>query len=129
MPFYTWNPAELGVKVPAMDQEHQTLIAKMNHVYDTFKAGKPRAELDKAIEDFAHFTVTHFKDEEAYMEEIKFGGLATHRIIHQQLLAEVNKHLDEFKKTGTLSDKFFNFLSVWLTSHIRGIDAKYGAVK
>jgi hemerythrin len=60
------------------------------------------------------------------MDKIKFAGADTHKIIHKQLLEQVTAYITEFKKTGKLTDAFFNFLSVWLTSHIKGIDMKYG---
>ena len=53
----------------------------------------------------------------------------THKIIHQQLLKQVQDYVADFKKTGALTDAFFKFLAVWLTSHIRGIDTKYSAKK
>jgi hemerythrin len=126
MAFYEWNPELLSVHVSEMDSEHQVLIQKMNKVYDLAKSDAAKPTLDAAVEDFAKFTVKHFRDEEAYMERIQYAGTATHKIIHQQLLAEVSKHLESYKTTGKLADAFFNFLGVWLTSHIRGIDRKYG---
>lgn len=60
---------------------------------------------------------------------MKFAGLATHKIIHLQLLEQVQKHATEFQRTGLLGDAFFQFLAVWLTSHIRGIDSKYALAR
>lgn len=129
MPFYNWDPKLLSVKVDDMDREHQVLIDKMNKVYDAANAGADKATLQPLVDDFAGYTVKHFADEEAYMEKIGFEGVKTHKLIHQQLLGQVKTHLDEFAKTGKLSPSFFNFLGVWLTSHIRGIDAKYSSGK
>ncbi len=129
MPFYSWDPKLLSVEVKEMDSEHQILIKKMNAVFDGNQAKKSKAELSDLVDDFAKYTIQHFSDEEAFMEQIKFEGIATHKLIHQQLLAEVTKHITEFKTTGVLTQGFFNFLAVWLTSHIRGIDTKYGKVK
>ena len=127
--FYQWDPTLLSVSVGEMDQEHITLIRKMNAVYAAHAAGRQREELDKLLQDFAGYTTQHFSDEEKYMDKVKFEGLATHKLIHQQLLKEVTVYLDEFKQKGELSKKFFDFLAVWLTSHIRGIDIKYGKKK
>lgn len=108
-----------------MDDEHQELIKKMNRVHDLHLAKASTSEIQMALDDFAGFTIKHFSDEEAYMEKINFAGLETHKVIHQQLLKQVTEYLNEFKASGTLTDSFFNFLSVWLTSHIKGIDMKY----
>jgi len=129
MPFYEWDPKTLSVNVTEMDNEHQVLIKKMNAVFDAAKSGADRTSLDAVVSDFASYTISHFKDEEAYMEKMGFPGLATHRLIHKQLIEQVTAHIVEFQSTGKLSEKFFSFLSVWLTSHIRGIDSKYGEFK
>lgn len=127
--FYKWDPAFLSVDVKEMDGEHIILIEKMNALHAAYTAKAPLDQLKHLVQDFASYTVKHFSDEEAYMDKIKFEGAATHKIIHKQLLAEVTKHVEEFQKTGALTEKFFSFLSVWLTSHIRGIDRKYSPHK
>ena len=127
MPFYQWNQEFLTVKVDAMDHEHQILIDKMNKLFDAYKGHKPRQEIETYLTDFVNYTLTHFHDEEAYMEKIAFAGLATHKIIHKQLLGQVTGYVEEFRRTGEFTEAFFDFLSVWLTSHIRGIDTKYSA--
>ena len=123
--FYTWNDKELGLAVKEMDDEHKMLVAKMNALYRGVELKESPDKIGKLVKDLAEFTVKHFSDEEAYMEKINFPGLATHKIIHQQLLAQFKTYSEEFQKTKTLSPAFFNFLKVWLTSHIRGIDKKY----
>lgn len=127
--FFKWEPGVLSVNVHEMDQEHQQLIKKMNALHEGFERKKDRSGLEPLLKDFVDYTLKHFADEEAYMDRVKFEGAATHKIIHQQLLNEVNKHVAEFEASGNLTDSFFRFLAVWLTSHIKGIDAKYGSKK
>ncbi len=124
--YFKWDPSTLSVSVNSMDEEHIVLINKMNALHEAYSLKKPASELERLVTDLANYTVKHFSDEEAYMEKIGFEGLGTHKIIHQQLLKQVTEHIETFKKTGALTDSFFSFLSVWLTSHIRGIDTKYG---
>ncbi len=124
--FYKWDPVKLSTKVHEMDREHQELIRLMNKVYASVEAKKPFADLKKELTDLGAYTTKHFKDEEAYMEKVKFPGLSTHKIIHTKLLEQFTGYMTEFEKTKKLEDKFFKFLSVWLTSHIMGIDSKYG---
>lgn len=130
MTFYEWTP-ELDVKVADMNGEHQKLIDKMNFLYTVNEEGKDKSVVLQALEDLAAYTVKHFANEEAYMESIGFDGLATHKIIHQQLLAQFSEHLENYKNgdSSQLGEEFFRFLAVWLTSHIKGIDTKYGAAK
>ncbi len=127
--FFKWDPATLSVKVQEMDQEHIQLIKKMNTLHDAYDRKGDRTGIEPLLKDFVDYTLKHFSDEEAYMEKVKFKGLATHKIIHQQLLGEIKKHLADFESSGQLTDAFFRFLTVWLTSHIKGIDVKYGLKK
>jgi hemerythrin len=126
--FFVWTEEEYGLHVDSMDNEHQQLIAKMNLLYDAVAVKDPYETLLLLVNDLASYTVKHFSDEEAYMEKINFQGLATHKIIHKQLLDQFQGFVEKFKAQKALSDDFFNFLKVWLTGHIKGIDMKYAAV-
>ncbi len=112
-----------------MDDEHKVLIKKMNDLHKAWLEKAPPDHLGRLLEDLGAYTVKHFKDEEAYMEKTKYEGLATHKIIHQSLLKEFQQYAEEFKQTKALREYFFNFLKVWLSSHIRGIDMKYSPEK
>lgn len=123
--FFKWDENTLGLKVKQMDDEHQVLIRLMNELHDGYAAKKSFPELKNKLIALSDFTIKHFSDEEKYMESIKFPGLATHKLIHKDLLDSLKKYGDEFIKTQVLSEEFFRFLTVWLTSHIKGIDRKY----
>ena len=125
MAFYEWTAAELGLHVPEMDKEHQELIRRMNKLYNAAQTKTESSQIQTLIDELATYTIQHFKDEETYMTTINFPGLETHKIIHQQLLKQFNEYIEGFKKNHTLEPAFFNFLKVWLTGHIRGIDMKY----
>ncbi len=125
MSYFNWEN-KLSVHVKAMDDEHKVLIDKMNALYDAHAAQKNFAQLTPLVNDLVNFAVKHFADEEAYMEKINYPGLATHKIVHKNLLKQVGEHVDNFKSTQKMSGEFFTFLKVWLSSHIMGIDMKYG---
>lgn len=123
--FYIWDQKLLGLDVKEMDEEHIVLISKMNALHKASSEKLPLSAISLCIEDFASYTAKHFSDEEAYMARINYAGLETHKIIHKRLLNRVNDFVKDFEKNGRLTQEFFDFLSVWLTSHIRGIDFKY----
>lgn len=128
--FLEWTKEELGTNVDAMDSQHKILIGIMNKLYEQNQSGADFATLSATVDELVNYTVRHFAEEEAYMESIGFEGLATHKIIHKKLLDEVGGHVSNFKKSGgKVDEKFFNFLRFWLSSHIRGIDQKYGAAE
>jgi len=124
-PFFVWDAKTIALNVHDMDEEHQVLIEKMNALYELAQKKARNEQIERAIEELIRFTVKHFADEEAFMASFAFPGIATHKVIHQQLIARLNEHHNEFKIRGVCSDAFFDFLRTWLTSHIRGIDMKY----
>ena len=126
MPFFEWTD-DLDTKVSAMNDEHKELIKLMNRLYDLNKEGVAKSDLQQAFSDLANYTIKHFSDEEAYMESINYEKLVVHKRIHEELLKKVTEFKEKFDQPdGKLDDSFFNFLSMWLSSHIRGIDIQYG---
>lgn len=123
--FFAWNPKTLSVQVPAMDDEHQVLIKKMNALHAAHAAKLDRHQIESLLRDFAKYTTKHFADEEAFMAKIGYPNLESHKQIHRRLLTQVGEHVAAFEASGALTEAFFTFLSFWLTSHIRGIDVKY----
>ena len=128
MTFMPWSP-QLALGVVKMDQEHQELIRVMNSLYDANEAKRPKAELMEIFLQLGKVTTDHFADEEAYMEAIGFAEIGIHKMIHQQLLAKFQDHLNRAKvQPGPLAPEVFDFLKMWLNAHIMGIDTKYARV-
>lgn len=125
--FFVWDPKTLSVDVAEMDDEHIELIRKMNALHAAHARGAKKEELAPLFGDLATYATKHFADEEAYMARVGYAWLESHKLIHKKLLTRVGEHAAEFEKAGVLTDAFFSFLAFWLTSHIRGIDAKYSS--
>lgn len=124
MTVMSWGE-QFRIGVESMDAQHQRLIEIMNRLHDLYEADASRDEQSKVLGELAEFTVKHFQDEEAHMEAIGYDRLDSHQTIHKQLLSEFASHQQAFEKTGELTPRFFNFLKLWLTAHIQGIDSKY----
>ena len=128
---FKWDVSKYTTHVDAMDKEHQVLIESMNTLFQLNEKKSPKVQLVKAVENLGQKTKAHFASEEKYLETVKeYTGLATHKVIHTNLLANYQKHVDAFKASSSqqLPMDFFNFLTVWLSAHICGIDRKYGEV-
>lgn len=126
MGFMDWS-SNLDIGVASMNSEHQQLLAIMNRLYDLNQAKASKSELQSTLKELAEYTVKHFGDEEAYFDSIGYPDAEKHKYIHKDLLAKFGTHKDNFEKTGSLDQAFFNFLKMWLSAHIQGIDSKYGA--
>lgn len=129
MSFFEWDES-LDVNVDSMNAQHKNLVNLMDALYTKNLAGVSKQELLNGLADLMQYVLKHFKDEEGYMESINFLGLETHKRLHQNLLNDLTIFVDNFKKSEAqqLSSEFIMFLKFWLSTHIRGIDTKYGMV-
>lgn len=126
MPIMNWD-ASLDVGVHAMNDEHKQILDAMNRIYDATQAGRSGDDVNRLVEQLGAVCVRHFKDEEAYMAAIGFPSLRNHQYIHQDLLEKFARHAADIKAAGGKpGPAFFHFLQHWLSSHIKGIDRKYG---
>lgn len=127
MPIMVWDDS-LDVGVAGMNAEHRDILNAMNAIYDSHKAGMAGEGINRLVAKLGEVTTRHFADEERYMEKIRFPGVSSHKLIHAKLLADFGKHAAAIRDDGgRANDAFFQFLSYWLSAHIRGIDVKYGA--
>lgn len=125
MALLQWSPA-LTLGVTDMDQEHQELLSTMNRIHELAQGKADKTTLDVAILRLAKLTEKHFADEEKHMAAIGFPDLKRHALIHKDMLKKVGEHYAAFQKgDGTVPQAFFDFLTHWLTAHIKGIDKKY----
>ena len=63
------------------------------------------------------------------MKENNYPGLDSHKASHKELIRTLDELERDFKDEGAtfqLADALNTFLSNWLTSHIQGIDIKFG---
>lgn len=129
MGFLKWND-ELDVGVDKFNSQHRTLISKMNDLYTVVENEGSKEEVLAALWTLGEYVVKHFKEEEEYFDSVGYVGSESHKIIHKKLLETYQGHVDTFKNQNTtLGTEFFGFLKFWLTSHIKGIDTKYGDKK
>jgi len=127
MAFFEWDNA-LDVGVDAMNQQHKILIAMMDKLYTQNCANAPKNQLIENVNELFAFVIKHFKEEEDFMASIHFPNLEAHKRLHQNLLTDLKSLGNDFKQNNEekLSSEFIIFLKFWLSTHIMGIDNKYG---
>lgn len=122
--FFEWN-RNLDLGINEMNDEHKHLIAIMNHLHDEYAKKTSKEVLGPIVQELTNYTLTHFRDEEAFMARVGYPKLDTHKIIHKNLISRLESHVEAFKQSGSLDPAFFEFLQFWLSAHIRGIDMQY----
>lgn len=122
--YFKWEPSyDLGIQ--KMNAEHQDLIDLMQDLYQAHESKINSVELKRKLDALRDYTVKHFMDEEEFMEQVGYPKLATHKIIHQNLINTFNEYYEQFEHSHALTESFFKFLQLWLSAHIRGIDMQY----
>ena len=124
--YFVWDPAKLELKLPALDKEHQVLIQLMNELHESVEKKETKQRQSDRLNALYKATVAHFSGEEKFMQSIAYPDFDRHCLVHKNLLERLQKFATEFTSGKTeLGDDFFNFLKVWLASHIAVIDMKY----
>jgi len=125
MAFIVWDN-NLNLQIDLIDEEHKLLIFLMNKLHKQYNDGEPQATIRATFSELIEYATKHFADEEDYMASINYSDLDAHKAIHQRLLDRINTYFQEFEDSnGQISEYVFTFLKLWVTAHIKGIDAKF----
>ena len=117
MPLLEWSET-LAVGQNVMDATHREFVDLLNRV-----GGAADADLLECLDAFATHTETHFRQEEAWMEQLAFPPLACHRGEHENILEvvrEVRRRVagGELQFGRTLAAA----LAEWFPLHAGGMD-------
>lgn len=127
---FIWK-SEYELGVDDMDEEHKTLVSKINALAKTLEAGKSsisgqkRTKVLQAFRDMASYTITHFRNEERLLLDVKYPDFEAHKMLHTKLLDAVGKFESEIQQGTADPARLSSFLNDWLLRHILGVDMKY----
>lgn len=113
--------------IPLIDKEHKTLFDIIGKVHKTLQTELVHDKFDAImdiLDELKEYTSVHFADEENYMREIGYEGLARQEILHQHFIDKLNEldlnDVDENQETYLYD--FLDFLQNWLINHILKVD-------
>ena len=123
-----WNK-RLSIGITLIDDQHKSLIKRLNDVSSAIENGLGQREITKTLEFLSEYADFHFSAEEKVMKENDYPGLEQQKVEHQEFMDTLSNLEQEFEEEGStsaLSDAINNFLFSWLTNHIQGVDQKFG---
>lgn len=82
-----WTP-DLSVGVENIDEQHKIWFQKANELFEAGKERRAKEYINTMIDFLDEYTKKHFKDEEAYMEEIGYPELEAQKE-HMQALSMI----------------------------------------
>jgi len=126
MSLITWTKEQFATNVSAHDAEHQEIFRLVNALGDAVGSGD-RAAVGKQLDALIATVAGHFASEEANFAKYGYPDAASHKAIHDKLVAtclDLQKkfHAGEAEITGETA----GFVVGWLTDHIPNVDKKYG---
>lgn len=113
--------------IELVDEEHKTLFDIIGKVHKTIQTELVHDKYDAImdiLDELKEYTRVHFADEENYMREIGYEGLAKQEILHQNFidkLMELDLNDVDDNQDAYLYD-FLEFLQNWLINHILKVD-------
>lgn len=118
----------LSVGNQKIDSQHKVLIKLINNLNEAFAEGKTKSAIGEILKELAEYTVTHFGDEERFMERGNYPDLANHKKIHVKFVDTVKTTINDFESGKSMVSKdLMIFLKEWLIEHIMGTDQKYSS--
>lgn len=119
-----WTP-EYSIGHAVVDEEHESLIAQINQLYDQLELPLDIEAIESMLADIQDNISTHFALEELLMEEAGYAEYEAHKQDHERLLDEIHDlkfHFEEDPENGIAL--LGNRLSDWFSQHFRGFDAR-----
>ena len=113
--------------ISLVDEEHKVLFDIIGKIYKTIGTELVHDKFDlilDILDELKEYTRVHFADEENYMREIGYEGLAQQEILHQKFIETLEDlNLDEVDDNQeAYLYEFLNFLQNWLVNHILKVD-------
>ena len=123
---FTWNPA-LETGNAAIDNQHKQLIGALNALFDAYRNGKERQEVERTMDFLTGYAIKHFADEEALQLKYCYPDYLVHRQLHSEFKGVVQELAQALSRNGPTDDfirTVYITVGEWLVDHIKSEDFK-----
>jgi hemerythrin-like metal-binding protein len=120
-----WDPKKMATGVPEVDAQHQEWIRRFNDFDAAVSQGKGLDVVRSTLDFFANYADTHFKLEEAAMDERHCLAAAANRAAHEQMRSILAGFKTYIKRQGISTVEVAALrmeMQEWLVKHILTID-------
>lgn len=117
----------LSVNNLEIDHQHKKLIQLINDLIDKDELGPiPQESFESILTKLTDYSLQHFKDEEAYLKEIRYPGLSDQINKHEEFILKIALfNFDYLNKNPSVQNETVIFLKDWLLNHVTREDMKY----
>lgn len=125
---------EYYIGISQIDEQHKKLFQIADETYELLNNAYIADKYDHIVallDELKEYTATHFAEEEAYMENIMYKKILSHKVEHQEFLEKINEiELDDLEvNQETIIMDILNFVYDWLVHHILDTDKLIVEVK
>ena len=85
-----WTP-DLSVGVSQIDEQHKLWFEKANELFEAGKEQRAKDYIKTLLDFLDEYTKQHFRDEEAYMKEIRYPELDAQTKAHASFVNDLTK--------------------------------------
>lgn len=111
--------------IPDIDEQHKTLFDLINNLWEVIAN---RASIENQLpvmEKLENYTLTHFSQEESFMQRIKYPKFNAHKKMHDQFAQRIAEEKARVLEGSGFSLDIVFFLKEWLMKHILVSDKDY----
>jgi hemerythrin len=123
-----WTP-KLSVGVKHIDDQHKIWFEKANGLFEAGKERRAKDYINTMLDFLDEYTKQHFKDEEAYMEKIRYPEIDAQKRAHANFIKDLAKLKNDYNESGGNILVILNANKMvidWLSNHIKTMDKKIG---
>ncbi|HHX22670.1 MAG: bacteriohemerythrin [Tepidanaerobacteraceae bacterium] len=123
-----WTP-NLSVGVKHIDDQHKIWFEKANGLFEAGKERRAKDYINTMLDFLDEYTKQHFKDEEAYMEKIRYPEIDAQKRAHANFIKDLAKLKNDYNESGGNILVILNANKMvidWLSNHIKTMDKKIG---
>lgn len=123
-----WNE-NLGIGVLEIDIQHKLLFDKFNAFVEAYQSRQSTDEIMRMFWFLEAYAITHFKEEERLMQQIRFPNFHPHHEQHLAFINEISRLKERLKTEGVTDDlaaTMASFITKWLIEHISTMDRAIG---
>lgn len=113
----------LGLK--EIDEQHKVLFDIMNELWMAIVRRASSSEMLGIVNELERYTVSHFSEEERFMQGINYSAFEAHCAQHAAFVERIHAARVELLNGKQIDLQLLHFLRDWLVRHIGSEDRSY----
>jgi len=122
---FSWK-SSYSIGNTTIDAEHQELFQIASEAFKRVPSHEKKRKIVDTLNKLFHYFQEHFKNEEKYMESLKYDKLENHKAIHVEIMETLSKLIRNSVTMGieSIEENLTDFIEESLVNHILNEDKK-----